>query len=49
VKARPHANAGVVQKVLFVGYTVYRQSRASQGFLRFECYPDLKHTIVGQN
>jgi hypothetical protein len=34
---------GVVQKVLFPGYTGSRQSRASQGFLCFECYPDLNH------
>jgi hypothetical protein len=34
---------GVVQKVLFSGYTGFGQSRASQRFPRFECYPDLNH------
>jgi hypothetical protein len=34
---------GVVQKVPFPGYTGSGQSRARQGFPRFECYPDLNH------
>src|SRR5271166_1350759 len=34
---------GVVQKVLFPGYTENRQSRASQGIPGFECNPDLNH------
>ena len=35
--------AGVIQEVLFPGYTGNRQSRASQGIPRFECNPDLNH------
>jgi hypothetical protein len=37
---------GVVQKVLFPSYTGSRQSRASQGFPCFECYPDLNHAVT---
>ena len=33
----------MVQKVLFLGYTENRQSRASQGIPGFECNPDLNH------
>jgi len=38
-----YRGTGVVQKVLFPGYTGNRQSRASQGIPRFACNPDLNH------
>jgi hypothetical protein len=37
------AKQGVVQKVLFPGYTRSGQSRARQGFPSLECYPGLNH------
>src|SRR5271166_627867 len=41
-----NGNLGVVQKVLFPGYTENRQSRASQGIPGFECNPDLNHAVL---
>src|SRR3978361_1878699 len=39
-------SGGVVQEVLFPGYTGSYQSCASQGFPCFECYPDLNHAVI---
>jgi hypothetical protein len=44
-----HGIMGVVQKVPFPGYTGSGQSRASQRFPRFECYPDLNHAEKCRN
>src|SRR3954464_1974972 len=46
---RQRPRTGVVQKVLFSGYTGSRQSRANQGLPCFGCYPDLNHAAFWPN